>query len=59
LGACLAPAYGDDDFEAIACGDHHLSMRAFGYDFAIALDRDTFAGKTKLGNKCGDRERAG
>jgi hypothetical protein len=59
LGARLAPAHGDDDFETIARSDHHLSMRAFRYDFAIALDRDAFTGKAKLGNKRGNREGAG
>jgi hypothetical protein len=59
LGARLAPAYGDDNFKAITRRDHHLSMCAFRDDFAIAFNSDTFASKTKLGNKCGNREGAG
>jgi hypothetical protein len=53
LGACLAPAHSDDDFEAICSGDYDLVVGAFRHDFAIAFNGDTFAGKTKLGNKCG------
>lgn len=43
-----AAANGNDDFEPVAVGQHLLAMSAARNDFAVALERDAFAGELQL-----------
>jgi hypothetical protein len=55
----LAPADGDDDFEAVAGGELRGRMLTFRDDFAVAFDGDALAGIAELLDQAGDGQRFG
>ena len=46
-GAASAAADCDDDFEPVTVGERVRGELAARHDFAVALDRDAFAGETE------------